>query len=498
MRDERLAVEIAKVVQEKGGRTFYVGGKNRNHFMKKIGQPYAEQTDKDIDLEVYFVPKEELADILSSFGEVDFIGKSFGVFKLKHSDLDIALPRKEVQAKMLHSRKTIVVPRPLPLSDQSELEAKYPRYSIEVSSAVSYGHKDFAVVSDPFLPFEEACKRRDFTINSILIDVLSGDVIDPFDGVSDIRKGMIRATNPKAFMEDSLRVYRAVQFAARFQFSIDETTKHLCRQVDLSFLPKERVYGELEKLLMKSPKPSVGLSYMKELGMLRYHSLLESLVDCPQEPTHHPEGSVWNHTLMVVDEAAKRKHESKNPVSFMWAALLHDIGKPVTTEKNDQGKITSYGHDKAGKELAVEYLKTLTDDKKLLEEVGSLVEHHMKPILFYKTKDTIQDGAFRRLSTKVDLKELILLSSCDRLGRGEIDRNKEKKELLWFQSRCENLKVLGQKPTPIITGKLLLQLGFSSGPKMGEIIKTAYDMQLEKDWNQEQLTAYVLNKYKLS
>jgi putative nucleotidyltransferase with HDIG domain len=290
----------------------------------------------------------------------------------------LLFPAKKFRQKCYITEKTIVVPRPLPLSDQSELEAKYLGYSIEVSSAVSYGHKDFAVVSDPFLPFEEACKRRDFTINSILIDVLSGDVIDPFDGVSDIKKGMIRATNPKAFMEDSLRVYRAVQFAARFQFSIDETTKHLCRRVDLSFLPKERVYGELEKLLMKSPKPSVGLSYMKELGMLRYHSLLESLVDCPQEPTHHPEGSVWNHTLMVVDEAAKRKHESKNPVSFMWAALLHDIGKPVTTEKNDQGKITSYGHDKAGKELAVEYLKTLTDNKKLLEEGFGIINIYYK------------------------------------------------------------------------------------------------------------------------
>lgn len=497
MTDEKLAVEIGKAVKAKGGRTFYVGGVNRNRFLRKFGYSCAE-SDKDIDLEIYFIDKQTLINILSRFGEIDFVGKSFGIFKLKHSNLDIALPRRETPAKILHDKQTILVPNPLLPEEKLEIKNRYPAYEIAVSPSTVFGHKDFLIVSDPFMSFKEATERRDFTMNSIMVDVLSDEVVDPFNGVRDIKNRLIRATNPKAFVEDSLRVYRAIQFSARLNFRIEENTKRLCQQVDLSSLPKERVYAELEKLLMKSEKPSIGLRHMEELGILRYHPLLKAMVDCPQEPTHHPEGSVWNHTLMVVDEAAKRKHESKNPVSFMWAALLHDIGKPVTTEKNDQGKITSYGHDKAGKELAVEYLKTLTDDKKLLEEVGSLVEHHMKPILFYKTKDTIQDGAFRRLSTKVDLKELILLFSCDRLGRGEIDRNKEKKELLWFQSRCENLKVLGQKPTPIITGKLLLQLGFSSGPKMGEIIKTAYDMQLEKDWNQEQLTAYVLNKYKLS
>lgn len=498
MRDERLAIDIAKAVQKKGGRAFYVGGKNRNHFMKTFGYLYAEKEAKDIDIEIYFLRKEELIDILSSFGEVDYVGKSFGVFKLKHFDLDIGLPRKEIKAKVLEHTNRIVLPTSYSHEVQSEIQELYPDYKIEINPSEPFGHKDFIIIPDPFLPYSEACKRRDFTINSILIDILSGAVIDPFNGVQDIRNGIIRATNKKAFVEDSLRVYRAVQFAARFMFTIDKETKNLCKQVDLSSLPKERVYAELEKLLIKSPKPSVGLEYMRELGILRYHPLLQTLVDCPQEPSHHPEGSVWNHTLMVVDEAAKRREQSKNPIAFMWASLLHDIGKPVTTEKNEQGKITSYGHDKAGKELAVQYLKTVTDDKKLLLDVALLVEHHMKPILYYKVRDTISDGAFRRLSTKVDLKELILLSTCDRLGRGKIDVKKEEKELLWFKNRCENLHVLEGKPTPIITGKLLLKMGYTPGPQMGQIIQKAYEIQLEKDWNQEQLTDFITKQYNVS
>lgn len=494
MFEEKLVIEISKAIREKGGRAFFVGGKNRNHFMKQMGYPFVEKEDKDIDIEVYFLSKETLSQILSSFGEVDYVGKSFGVFKLKHTNIDVALPRKEIQAKVIHEAKNIILPRLCEYNDRAEIEEIYPDYQIKVCPEESFGHKDFIVIPDPFLSYLKACERRDFTINSIMVDVLSGEIIDPYNGVQDIKKGIIRATNKKAFIEDSLRVYRAIQFAARFMFTIDEDTKNLCKQVNLSTLPKERVYTELEKLLLKSQKPSIGFEYMKELGVLHYHPLLQTLVNCPQEPSHHPEGSVWNHTMMVIDEAAKRKEQSKNPLVFMWSALLHDIGKPATTEVKE-GKITSYGHDKKGKELAIAYLKTITEDKKLISEVATLVEHHMKPILFHKSKDTISDGAFRKLSTKVDLKELILLSACDRLGRMKIDIKKEESELLWFEKRCTNLNILEGKPEPIVTGKLLLSLGYEPGPKMGEIIRMAYKIQLEKDWNQEQLTKFILKQY---
>jgi tRNA nucleotidyltransferase (CCA-adding enzyme) len=495
MFDKKLVIDIAKAISGQGGRAFFVGGKNRNYFMKQMGYPFAEKEDKDIDIEVYFLPKEILAQILSQFREIDYVGKSFGVFKLKHTNIDIALPRKEIQAKILHNKRTIILPHLKQDIDEIEIKNMYPDYKIKICPEESFGHKDFIIIPDPFLPYNEACMRRDFTINSIMIDILSEAVIDPYNGIKDIRNGIIRATNKKAFIEDSLRVYRAIQFAARFMFSIDEDTKKLCKQIDLSTLPKERIYAELEKLLLKSPKPSIGFEYMRELGILRYHPLLQTLLDCPQEPSHHPEGSVWNHTMMVIDEATKRKEQSKNPIVFMWAALLHDIGKPATTEINEEGKITSYGHDKKGKELAVDYLKTITDDKRLISEVATLVEHHMKPILYYKSKDNITDGAFRKLSTKVDLKELILLSTCDRLGRKNIDTHKEESELLWFKNRCSSLNILEEKPKPIITGKLLLTLGYKPGPIMGEIIRKAYQIQLEENWDEKQLTEFILNQY---
>lgn len=493
MTDEKLAVEIGKAVKAKGGRTFYVGGVNRNRFLKKFGYSCAE-SNKDIDLEIYFIDKQTLINILSRFGEIDFVGKSFGIFKLKHSNLDIALPRREMPAKILHDKQIILVPNPLLPEEELEIKNRYPAYEIVVSPSTVFGHKDFIVIPDSFMSFKEAAERRDFTMNSIMVDVLSGEVLDPFNGVRDIKNRLIRATNPKAFVEDSLRVYRAIQFSARLNFHIEENTKRLCQQVDLSSLPKERVYAELEKLLMKSEKPSIGLRHMEELGIFRYHPLLKTMLDCPQEPSHHPEGSVWNHALMVVDEAAKRKHKSKNPTAFMWAALLHDIGKPATTEVRDE-KITTYNHDKKGKELAVDYLKTITDDKRLISEVATLVEHHMKPIFYQKSKDTIKDGAFLKLATKVNLKDLILLSTCDRLGRLGVDVEQEKRKMLWFKNRCERLNILEDKPHPIITGKLLLTLGYKPGPRIGKIIKEAYQIQLEENWDEKQLTDFILNQY---
>lgn len=493
MTDEKLAIEIAKAVKAKGGRAFFVGGKNRNYFIKQMGYP-AEKEDKDIDIEVYFLPKEILAQILSQFGEIDYVGKSFGVFKLKHTNIDIALPRKEIQAKILHNERTIILPKQ-DIDEIEEIKNMYPDYKdykIKICPEESFGHKDFLIVSDPFMSFKEAAERRDFTINAILMDALTGEIIDPFGGVEDIKKKVIRATNPKAFIEDPLRVYRAIQFAGRFGFRIDEETKSLCRQADTTTLPKERVYMEMEKLLIKSPRPSIGLRYMEELGILSQFPLLEEMVGCPQDPDHHPEGSVWEHTLMVVDEAAKQKHKSKDPISFMWAALLHDIGKPQTTSLV-QGRITSYGHDKVGGELAVEFLKTLTDEKKLLSSVRTLVENHMQPILFYRAKDSIKDGAFRRLALKVDLDELALLSLCDRLGRKGVDKESELTEWRWFVDKYKSMVC---KPSPIITGKLLISLGYSPGPMIGKIIKDCFEKQLD-GWGEKELVDYVVQHYPL-
>lgn len=486
-----LLSNLIETIHKKGGRTFYVGGCVRNKIMKNLGHTVEET---DIDLEVYGIPKEELGEILSSFGKVNFVGKAFGVFKLSLPDMekeiDIALPRREILGRKIEKDKVIILP-----SDEAVniVRDMYPEYQIKICPNERFGHKDFLIISDPYLSFIEGASRRDFTINAILMDALTGEIIDPFGGVEDIKKKVIRATSPKAFIEDPLRVYRAIQFAGRFGFRIDEETKSLCRQTNTSTLPKERIYKEVEKLLIKSPRPSIGLRYMEELGILSKFPLLEEMVGCPQDPDHHPEGSVWEHTLMVVDEAAKQKHKSKDPISFMWAALLHDIGKPQTTSLV-QGRITSYGHDKVGGELAVEFLKTLTDEKKLLSSVRTLVENHMKPILFYQVRDSIKEGAFRRLALKVDLDELSLLSLCDRLGRKGVDKESELTEWRWFVDKYKSMVC---KPSPIITGKLLISLGYSPGPMIGKIIKDCFEKQLD-GWGEKELVDYVLQHYPLA
>jgi tRNA nucleotidyltransferase (CCA-adding enzyme) len=422
-----MAKRIAEAVLKAKGRTFYVGGRNRDIFMGK-------EPSKDIDMEVYFVTPHTLENILSEFAEILLVGRSFGVYKLKGYDIDIAFPRRE--------------------------------------TSTGSGHTDFDVAVDPWLPFEDACRRRDFTINAIMVDVLTGEVVDPFGGKEDIKHKTIRAVDEITFAEDPLRVYRAAQFAGRFGFDIEPKTARLCQGIDLSHLSKERVFGEFNKLLMKSAMPSAGFKWMRNIGILNYHPVLKDMIGCLQDPVHHPEGDVWEHSLKVLDQAAKVKCQAENPLGFMWAALLHDCGKPGVA---DNGRF--YGHDYVGEKVAADFLKTLTEEKELIKYVSTLVRHHMQPLLFYKA-EKVKDSAFRRLALKVGLKDLLLLSKCDRLGREGIDALGEIREIRWFEDRVNKLN-LHTKPTPLIQGRDLIKLGVTPGPKMGKLLNKAFDLQLD-------------------
>jgi putative nucleotidyltransferase with HDIG domain len=162
--------------------------------------------------------------------------------------------------------------------------------------------------------------------------------------------------------------------------------------------------------------------------------MLLKLEPTEQSPVHHPEGNVLNHTLLVVDEAAKRRQESDDPRAFMWAALLHDIGKPATTRYR-KGKITAYDHDKVGAELTREFLSAVTDDRQFIDKVVHLVKYHMQ--LLYVVKDLpFKDiGGMKRHS---DIKEVALLCLCDRLGRDGADRESEEEQVKTFVNMCEN------------------------------------------------------------
>lgn len=363
---------IAEAVKKYGGRMFYVGGYVRDRLLGT--------ENKDIDVEVYGIAPEKFLEILSKFGAVNTVGKSFGILKVKGLDADFAMPRRE--------RK------------------------------IGSKHTDFEVSVDPFMPYEEACRRRDFTINSILEDVLTGEIIDPFDGRNDLAKKIIRHIDDSTFQEDALRVYRAFQFAARFGFTIAPATLELIKRMleELKLLPKERLFEEFRKLLLKSPKPSVGFEYMRETGVLEFmHPLLYQMVGCDQSPDHHPEGSVWNHTMLTVDVAASLKGSSKDPEAFMFAALLHDIGKPYTREIKDD-RIRFPGHEEKGVEIARDFMLTLTNEKKLIDRVCLLVREHMTPYNLYL--GNAKAPALRRFANRVgNINDVLLLAEADHKGR---------------------------------------------------------------------------------
>lgn len=431
-----LVAAIARAVRDEGGRALLVGGRVRDRILGR--------ESKDLDLEVFGVPADRLRPIVERFGRVDRVGESFAVLKI--GNVDVSLPRRE--------------------------------------SKVGVGHRGFDVEGDPTLSYVEAARRRDFTINAMAEDPLSGEVIDPFDGRADLDARILRMVDRDTFGDDSLRVLRAVQFAARFEFALDPATADLCRTIDLSDLPSERIWGELEKLLLQARRPSVGLRLAWDLGVI--HQLLPELVPmaaCPQDPEWHPEGDVWTHTLMVVDEARARINDlARGPaVAMMVAAICHDIAKPTTTAMID-GRWRSPGHEEAGVAPSTAVLDRLNlhslEGYDVRRAVLGLVAQHLKPSAFHKAGAKVGDGAFRRLAQKVDLELLARFAKADCHGRqGPFDCS----AMDWFLERARALGVQHRAPDPILLGRHLLDLGMAPGPAVGRILKAVYERQLDGD-----------------
>jgi tRNA nucleotidyltransferase (CCA-adding enzyme) len=433
-----LAAALASAVRDAGGRALIVGGWVRDRLR---GHP-----SKDVDVEVFGIAEAQLAPLLQQFGRVEAVGQSFAVYKVVApgaSAIDVALPRRESKA--------------------------------------GRSHKGFRVVGDPFMSIEEAARRRDFTINAISWDPLSDTYEDPFEGRADLDRRVLRVVDPDTFGDDSLRVLRALQFAARFEFSLADKTRELCRRIPPDDLPAERVWGEFEKLLLAAERPSIGLALALDLGVIdALFPDLKALVGCGQEPEWHPEGDVWTHTLMVVDKARQLNGDLDRPplITVMLGAVCHDLGKPPTTAVID-GRIRSMDHDQAGVEPTLRVLDRLNvhtiDGFDVRDQVVGLVAHHLKPGMFYKAAQ-VGDGAFRRLAQKVDLELLARLARADCLGRtGDFDCS----AMDWFIERARSLGVEHQPPAPLLLGRHLLALGVSPGPRVGEILKQVYEKQLD-------------------
>ena len=428
------AEAICRAVRDDGGRALIVGGWVRDRLM---GHP-----SKDIDLEVFGVAADRLRDLLLSFGSINTVGESFTVYKV--AGIDVSLPRRE--------------------------------------SKSGRGHKGFLVTGDPSMPLREAARRRDFTINAISWDPLTGEYIDPFDGRGDLHRRVLRAVDDSTFGDDSLRVLRAVQFAARFEFALDERTRALCRAIPLDDLPAERIWGEIEKLLLRPGKPSIGFALALELGVIeRLFPELQALVGCPQEPEWHPEGDVWIHTLLVVDEARKRIDDLPYPqqVAVMLGAVCHDLGKPPTTAFVD-GRIRSLEHEEEGVPPATRVLDRLNvhtlNGYDVRREVLGMVANHLKPGMFAKTNPPVGDGAFRRLAQKVDLELLARVARADCEGRGG---GFDCSAMDWFLDRARALGVQHAPPEPLVKGRHLIELGVVPGPAVGEVLREVYERQLD-------------------
>jgi tRNA nucleotidyltransferase (CCA-adding enzyme) len=435
-------LRLARAVGEAGGRALMVGGCVRDRLMGLDA--------KDWDVEVYGVEPARLRELLDSIGRVNVVGEAFTVYKLGR-DLDVSLPRRE--------RKT------------------------------GRGHRAFYIEGDPSMSFEDAARRRDFTVNAILEDPLKVELIDPFSGRADLDARLLRAVSPETFVEDSLRVLRAAQFAARFGFDVEPTTVELCRSIDLTDLPAERVWGELEKILLAAREPSVGLRWLDTLGATRQlFPEIEALKDVPQEPDWHPEGDVFIHTLLTCDRAREFVDDLDYPrrVAVMLAALCHDFGKPSTTEFVD-GRIRSRGHAEAGVAPTLAFLERLKmftlEGYDVRTQVSALVRDHLKPGEFYRARDVVTDGAFRRLARGCELELLYRVAKADSLGRNASWVPRERwftsDAQDWFIERARELSIERKAPAPILLGRHLLEMGLEPSPRVGEVTRAVYEMQLD-------------------
>ena len=425
--DLQTAELIARIVGEKGGRAYYVGGFVRDRLLG--------HENKDIDIEVHGIQPRELEEILDSIGERMTIGQSFGVYALKGCGLDIAMPRREKQRGV--------------------------------------GHRDFDITVDPFLGAEKAAKRRDFTVNAMMQDVLSGEVLDFFGGMDDLSARILRHVSDESFSEDALRVLRGAQFAARFGFTVAPETVELCRGMTLDALARERVEAELKKALLKASKPSIFFRLLREMNRLdEWFAEVSALIGVGQNPRFHAEGDVWEHTMLVLDAAAKYRDKAENPYAFMLAALSHDFGKPLTTQETD-GVLHAYGHESEGVCAAKRFFARLGCANKTADYALPLIENHMRPNILAHAKAGIK-STNRMFDNVPDPAALIYLALSDREGQ-ICEAPGESSEAFLF----ERLEIYREYMSrPFVTGKDLVQAGLAPGENFSDILAYAHKLRL--------------------
>ncbi|WP_330848566.1 CCA tRNA nucleotidyltransferase [Aliarcobacter butzleri] len=391
----KILIRILNDLQELGSKPILVGGCVRDSFLnKKI---------KDYDVEIFnFDSLEILEKSLKKFGNVNLVGKSFGVLTLKidEYDFDFSLPR--------------------------------------IEKKVGNSHTDFEVSTNANLSFKEAAIRRDFTINAIGYDYFKNEILDPFGGMNDLKNKIIKHIDDKTFVEDSLRVYRSVQFASRFEFKIDENTKILCKKIvssgELKFLPKERIFEELKKLFLKSKKPSLGLNLLKEFNIMNIEQNLEE---------------IDNLAFILKD----KNYDDFRKLYLFFSCLCKGMNEDETFS----------------------FIKNLTDDKKFIKNI----------LILNETNLTNDIKILKRLSLKLKLEDLIVLNQA---FKNQI--------LLEVFEILKNLDILNTPIKPLVLGKDLIKLGFAPSKKFKEILDFAFDLQIEDNLSKSNIIKKIRQQYK--
>lgn len=435
-------LSIIERIAQSGGHAFLVGGAVRDMLCRL---PL-----KDIDIEVHGLELETLKTILAEFGPVALVGKVYGVLKLLNTHpSDWSIPRQD-----------------------------------------GPGRKP-TVACDPQMGIEAALRRRDVTMNAMAIDLHEMVLVDPFGGEQDMAAKRLRCTDPSVFIEDPLRFFRVMQFVGRFDMRPDEVLNEVCRVMDIKGVARERVVVEFDKLLLLSPAPSQGLRWLADVGRLDdVLPEVAALVAIEQNPRWHPEGTVFEHTMQVVDAMARtiRNNDGLTELTqkiLMYTALCHDLGKVTTTRLAEDGRIISHGHEAAGVDCAKRMMKRLTDHHELIDAVCRLVRHHMAPGSF--VENNARPSAYKRLALKLgptlSLELLAKVADADRRGRNGAGREPlllpPDDDVERFVEAARGAGVLEHPEPPVLTGADLMTR-LPPGPRIGELLKRAYEVQINE------------------
>ncbi len=403
---------------------------------------------KDFDIECFGVNYDQLARALRKWGRTDLVGRSFGVIKLTTGsgvEYDFAIPRRDCKTGI--------------------------------------GHKGFEVEFDPGIEPRDAAARRDFTINSLMFDPRTDEILDFFGGRSDLQQGILRHTG-EAFVEDPLRVLRGMQFAARFELTPAPETIECCRRIKAGFheLAAERIRDEWFKWATKSAKPSRGLEFLEQTEWLDHFPEIKVLRGTPQDSEWHPEGDVFTHTGHCLDALVRQpgwqQADKETRIVLSFAVLAHDFAKPQCTheaEKRGRICIVSPGHEEAGGPLTEDFLRRINAPNVFFKRVPPLVMNHLAHL------QTNSARSVRRLACRIapaTIQELCTVMTADHMGRPPLPAVVPEgvKTLLKI---AQDLELQAQAPQPILHGRHLIERKMKPGPEFSHILNAAFEAQLE-------------------